>query len=66
MSTSRIADFILFSTIYCLDNGGDFTTTFQEDALAKAVVVLLSGIHYVDPTALLNAKDAEMLILGPL
>ena len=45
---------------------GEQTTTFQEDALAKAVVVLISSIYCVDPTALLNAKDVEMLILGPL
>ena len=45
---------------------GEQTTTLQEDALAKAVVVLLSSTHYVDPTVLLNAKDAEMPILGPL
>ena len=42
------------------------TTALQEDALAKAVVVLLSSTHYVDPTVLLNAKDAVMPILGPL
>jgi hypothetical protein len=40
------------------------TTTLHEDALAKAVVVLLSSTYYVDPTVLLNAKDAEMPILG--
>jgi len=45
---------------------GEQTTTLQEDALAKAVVVLLSSAHYVDPTVLLNAKVAEMPILGPL
>ena len=45
---------------------GEQTTTLQEDALAKAVVVLLSSTHYVDPTVLLNAKDAVMPILGPL
>ena len=45
---------------------GEQTTTLQEDALAKAVVVLLSSAHYVDPTVLLNAKDAVMPILGPL
>ena len=33
---------------------GEQTTTLQEDALAKAVVVLLSSTHYVDPTVFSN------------
>ena len=45
---------------------GDQTTTLQKDARAKAVFVLLSSTHYVDPTVFLNAKDAVMPILGPL
>jgi|GEM_PF-4709090 len=45
---------------------GEQTTALQEDALAKATVVLLSSTHYVNPTVLLNAKDAEKPIWGSL
>ena len=37
----------------------------MEDARAKALFVLLSSTHYVDPTVFLNAKDAVIPILGP-